>query len=152
MKRSILLLSPFLFGACFGPPKKLEVKQFHLRNEALAATEAPMVRMETLRRLHGAVTAVERRDRLGQYYTLIWNDPAGVGQGEVEVVFQYQQGASASQVKRMSKKFPASDASGTVEFAVIGDDYLTRGKVLTWKATVLRGGREVASKQSYLWR
>lgn len=111
-----------------------------------------MVRMETLRRLHGAVTAVERRDRLGQYYTLIWNDPAGVGQGEVEVVFQYQQGASASQVKRMSKKFPASDASGTVEFAVIGDDYLTRGKVLTWKATVLRGGREVASKQSYLWR
>ncbi|MGL5017008.1 MAG: hypothetical protein ACRDBP_02660 [Luteolibacter sp.] len=128
------------------------MKQFHLRNEALASTEAPMVRMETLRRLHGAVTTVERRDRLGQYYTLIWNDPAGVGQGEVEIVFQYQQGASASQVKRLSKKFPASDASGTVEFAVIGDDYLTRGKVLTWKATVLRGNREVASKQSYLWR
>ena len=32
----------------------------------------------------------------GQYYTLIWHDPAGAGQGEVEVVFQYQQGATAS--------------------------------------------------------
>lgn len=109
-----------------------------------------MVRMEKLRRLHGAVTAVERRDRLGQYFTLFWNDPAG--ENEVEIVLQYQQAATASQVKRMSKKFPASDAAGTVEFAVIGEDYFSGGKVLTWKATVFRGNREIASKQSYLWR
>ena len=48
----------------------------------------------------------ERRQRLGQYYTLLWHDPAGAGQGEVEVVFQYQQGATASRVKRMTKDFP----------------------------------------------
>jgi hypothetical protein len=141
-----------LLGACAGPTKTLEVKQFHLRDEALASAEEPMIRMEKLRRLHGAVTLAERRGRLGQYFTLFWNDPAGVGQGEVEVVFQYQQGATASQVKRMSKKFPASDAAGTVEFAVIGDDYFTGGKVLTWKATVFRGNRELASRRSYLWR
>jgi hypothetical protein len=152
VKRSILLLSPFLLGSCVGPAGKLEVKQFHLRDETLASTEEPMVRMEKLRRLHGAVTAVERRDRLGQYFTLLWSDPEGVGTGDVEVVFQYQQGASASRVKRMSKKFPASDAAGTVEFAVTGQDYFTGGKVLTWKATVYRGSREIAGKQSYLWR
>jgi hypothetical protein len=152
VNRSIVLLCALLPGACAGPNKTLEVKQFHLRDEALASAEEPMVRMEKLRRLHGAVTLAERRGRLGQYFTLIWNDPAGVGQGEVEVVFQYQQGASASQVKRMSKKFPASDAAGTVEFAVIGDDYFKGGKVLTWKATVFRGNRELASRKSYLWR
>jgi hypothetical protein len=146
------LLCALLLGACAGPSKPLEVKQFHLRDEALASTEEPMVRMEKLRRLHGAVTASERRNRLGQYYTILWNDPAGVGQGEVEVVFQYQQGASGSLVKRMSKTFPAPDASGTVEFAVIGEDYFIRGKVLTWKVTLYRGKRELANRQSYLWR
>lgn len=152
MNRLPILLLTLLLGACVGPTKTLEVKQFHLRDETLASTEEPMIRMEKLRRLHGAISASERRNRLGQYYTLFWSDPAGVGQGEVEVVFQYQQGGSASLVKRMSKKFPASDASGTVEFAVIGEDYFTRGKVLTWKATVYRGNRELASRQSYLWR
>lgn len=152
MNRLPILLCALLLGACAGPTKTLEVKQFHLRDETLASTEEPMVRMEKLRRLHGAVTAVERRNRLGQYYTIFWNDPSGVGLGEVEVVFQYQQGGSGSLVKRMSKKFPAADAAGTVEFAVIGEDYFTRGKVLTWKATVYRGNRELASRQSYLWR
>ena len=94
----------------------------------------------------------ERRQRLGQYYTLIWNDAAGAGRGDVEVVFQYQQGATASRVKHMSRKFPATDAEGIAEFAVIGDDYFKNGKVLAWKATVSRGGRELASKKSYLWQ
>ncbi len=152
MKRLPILLLALTLAACVGPTQTLEVKQFHLRDETLASTEEPMIRMEKLRRLHGAISASERRDRLGQYYTLFWSDPDGVGQGEVEVVFQYQQGASASLVKRMSKKFPSSDAAGTVEFAIIGEDYLTRGKVLAWKATVYRGNRELASRQSYLWR
>ncbi|MGL4399368.1 MAG: hypothetical protein ACRCXD_05845 [Luteolibacter sp.] len=152
MKHFILFLSPLLLGACVGTTRKLEVKQFHFRDETLVSTDEPMIRMEKLRRLHGAVTAIERRERLGQYFTLLWNDSDGVGDGEVEVVFQYQQGASASKVKRMSKRFPASDAAGIVEFAVIGGDYFKGGKVLTWKATVFRGTREIGSKQSYLWR
>lgn len=111
-----------------------------------------MVRMEKNRHLHGSVSMAERRLRLGQYYTLIWSDPAGVGSGPVEVVFQYQQGATGSRVKRMTKSFPTDNASGQVEFAVIGEDYFKGGKVLAWKATVSRGGRELASKKSYLWQ
>lgn len=152
MKRSAVLACALLLGACTGPTETLVVKQFHLRDETLAPTEEPMVRMEKLRRLHGAVTLEERRDRLGQYYTLFWNDPTGAGQGEVDIIFQYQQGASASQVKRMSKKFPATDSGGTIEFAVIGEDYFKGGKVLAWKASVFRRDREIASRQSYLWR
>ena len=111
-----------------------------------------MVRMEKNRHLHGSVSMAERRLRLGQYYTLIWSDPAGAGSGPVDVVFQYQQGATASRVKRMTKAFPAGDATGIAEFAVIGEDYFKNGKVLAWKATVSRGGRELASKRSYLWQ
>jgi len=111
-----------------------------------------MTSMEKSRRLRGAVSMEERRQRLGQYYTLLWHDPEGVGQGSVDLVFSYQQGASASRVKRMTRHFPASATEGKADFAVVGDDYFTNGKVLAWKATVSRGGREIASKQSYLWQ
>lgn len=109
-----------------------------------------MVRMEKSRRLHGAVSMAERHQRLGQYYTLVWHDPAGKGSGEVLALFEYMQGGSA--IKRMSKTFPADAADGVADFAVIGDDYFQRGKVLAWRASISRGGREIASRQSYLWR
>ncbi len=112
----------------------------------------PMMRMEKERRLLGAVSMEERRAKLGQYYTLLWQDEAGIGSGEVEVVLQYQQGATASQVKRMVRKFPAAIGSGKVEFAIIGDDYFKNGKVLAWKATLQRGKNVIATRQSYLWQ
>jgi hypothetical protein len=152
VKPFCILLPALLLAACAGSYPSLEVKQSHIRNETAVTGDDPMGRMEKQRRLHGAITAVERRGRLGQYYTLFWKDPAGAGKGEVEIVFQYQQGASASLVKQMTKKFPSADSEGTVEFAVIGDDYFTRGKVLTWKATLLRDKKILTTRQSYLWQ
>jgi hypothetical protein len=152
VKRFLILLVAVGLGACAGPQEALVVKQFQLRDQEWKSGDEPMVRMEKGRLLRGAVSMEERRQRLGQYYTLLWQDAEGVGQGTVEVVFEYQQGATASLVKRMSKTFPAADAKGSAEFAVIGDNYFTGGKVLAWKATVRRGGRELATKQSYLWR
>jgi hypothetical protein len=152
VRRFFPLLAAVVLGACAGPPETLAVKQFVLRDQERETYEDPMVRMEKARRLHGAVSMAERKQRLGQYYTMVWHDPDGAGKGPVEVIFEYQQGATASRVKRMTKSFPATDASGVAEFAVIGDDYFTGGKVLAWRASVRRDGRELASRQSYLWR
>lgn len=149
--RYSLLLALFL-SACAGQRGPLVVKQFQLRDQVPFGTEEPMTRMEKERRLHGAVTMAERRNRLGQYYDVFWRDPAGSNPSPVEVVFEYQQGASASLIKRMSRIFPASGSSGTAEFAVIGDDYFKGGKVLAWKTTFLRGNRIVATRRSYLWQ
>ncbi len=145
------LLLAGLLVSC-GVPDPLVVKQFQLRDQKPLSTDDPMVRMEKERRLFGAVSMEERRGRLGQYYTMVWSDPNGTGNGGVELVFQYQQGATASLVKRMTRTFPASEAHGTGEFSVIGDNYFKGGKVLAWKATLQRGGREIASRQSYLWQ
>jgi hypothetical protein len=139
-----------LLAGCASQPHTLEVKQFVLRDVKREESDDPMVRMEKARRLHGAVSKEERRQRLGQYYTLVWQDPDGAGSGEVLALFEYQQGGSA--IKRMSKTFPADASDGVADFAVIGDDYFERGKVLAWRASVWRGGREIASRQSYLWR
>ncbi len=152
MKSLLSLLTLVFLGACASPSQSLVVKQFKLRDQKRVVSDEPMVRMEKERHLLGAVTMEQRRQRLGQYYTLLWKDSPGVGQGQVRVVFQFQQGATASLVKRMTKDFPASAAEGTAEFAVIGDDYFKNGKVLAWKASVLRGNREFATRQSYLWQ
>lgn len=138
--------------ACSGSSDVLVVKQSQVRDQERDTNDEPMVRMEKERHLHGAISMAERRQRLGQYYTLLWHHPSSVGQGPVEVVFQYQQGATASRVKRMTKVFPASATEGIAEFAVIGDDYFEGGKVLTWQATLRRGSVELASRRSYLWR
>lgn len=140
----------FLVGC--STPKLLEVKQFQLRDQDVSAADEPMVRMEKLRHLQGEVSLEERRNRLGQYYTLVWNDLKGAGTGEVELTFEYQQGATASLVKRLVRKFPASETHGNVEFSVIGDDYFKGGKVLAWKASLRRGGEVLTTRQSYLWR
>jgi hypothetical protein len=152
MKPVCGLLMILLLIGCAGPKDPLVVKSFQLRDQARNSGDEPMVRMEKQRRLLGAVSMAERRQKLGQYYTMMWNDPAGAGQGPVEVVFQFQQGATGSRVKRMVREFPASASEGTAEFSVIGDNYFNGGRVLSWKATLRRGGRELASRQSYLWQ
>jgi len=148
---SSLLVALFL-GACAGPSEMLVVKQYQLRDQTRNIDDEPMTQMEKSRHLHGAVSMAERRQKLGQYYTLLWHDPAGTGQGVVEVVFQFQQGASASRIKRMTKDFPATASEGIAEFALIGDDYFKGGKVLAWQASLRRGGKLLATRRSYLWQ
>lgn len=152
MKLPILTLLALLLVNCAGSKDVLSVRQFQLRDQSTGqGGDDPMVRMEKLRRLRGAVSMEERRQRLGQYYTLTWQDHEGVGKGPVEVLFEYQQGKSASEVKRMSELYAPEVAEGVVEFAVVGDNYFDNGKVLAWRASVSRGGKELASKQSFLW-
>jgi len=152
VNRWLLLLLLLLLGACSGKPETLVVKQFKMLNQQTDTVEDPMVRGERQRRLYGSVSMAERAARLGVYYTILWNLPPDAPAGEVEVLFEFQQGATASLVKHMAKRFPASQMSGKVEFAVLGQDYLTNGRVLTWKATLSRGGRVLATKQSHLWQ
>ena len=145
------LLVILCLTGCSATRSSLEVDSFFMRDFSTPESDEPMVRMEKLRRLHGALTAAERNDRLGHYYTMHWSDPAGAGKGEIEIVFEYQQGSTASQIKRQWQHFASSDRRGKAEFRVTGNDYLKGGRVLAWKATLKRGGREIASHHSYLW-
>jgi uncharacterized protein YcfL len=139
-----------LLTGCGGTDAPLVVKQFKVLDTSADLSADPMVSNEKQRRLHGAITAAEKRERLGAYYTLLWHDPAGPG--EVEVRFEYQQAASASKVLRRSQWFAAGESSGVAEFAITGTDYLRNGRVTAWQASLLRGGRVIATERSYLWR
>ena len=152
VNRCSLLLLLVMLGACAGPKAPLVVKQFRMLDQRADAVDDPMIRGEKQRHLYGAVSMAERSARLGAYYTILWNCPATPAGGEVEVRFEFQQGATASLVKHFVKRFPASDSSGKVEFAIIGQDYVKNGRVLAWKTTLSRGGRVIATRKSRLWQ
>lgn len=145
------LLAACLLAACSPQTDPLVVKQFTLRDQDMTKDMDPMVRNEKLRRLHGAVSLAERKGRLGQYYTVLWNDAATGTTAKIqrEIRFQYQQGGS--KVKTISRSLDPFSSSGKEEFSVIGDDYFTNGRVLAWKVDFLVGGASIASEKSYLW-
>lgn len=151
MKFGYLLVAALGLGACAGPDKLLTVKQFYVRDQEDNNNVDPMVRAEKNRIFHGAVSMEERRGRLGQYYTVLWNDADGAGSGHT-VVFEFQQGGSGSRIKKREVSFPAGEDSGKAVFSVIGDDYFKGGKVLVWKISLLRGKEVISTRQSYLWR
>jgi hypothetical protein len=152
VNRWSLLVLLMGLGACAGHKDPLVVKQFKMLNEQTDTVQDPMIRGEKQRHRRGAVSMAERTARLGAYYTVVWNSPLETGRGEVEVLFEFQQGATASLVKRMVKRFPATATSGQAEFAIIGNDYLKNGRVLAWKMTLRRGDRVLATRKSHLWQ
>lgn len=141
---------PVLALLACSTPKVLEVRPLHLREIGGGEDADPMIRGERQRRMHGAISVAEQGEKLGYYYTVLWNDGDGSVAGEV--VFEFQQGATGSRVKRMTHRIPTGEGSGKADFAIIGEDYRKGGRVLAWRCKLLRDGREVASKQSYLWQ
>ena len=144
--KHLIFLAACLLASCAGSNDALVVKQFTLRDQDPEKENDPMMRHEKQRRLFGAVSMEERKGRLGQYYTALWKADPGL---EKEIVFRYQQGGS--KIKEMRRTIPAGTSEGKEEFTVIGDNYFSNGRVLTWKMDLIAGGETIASKQSYLW-
>ena len=142
------LLATGLFAAC-GSPGALDVRPFHIREVSLKGDGEPLIDGEEKRRMYGAVGVREQEQRLGHYYTVLWEDD-GLGQ-PARVVFEYQQASTASKILKKVQDFSADSRKGKAEFMIIGDEYLKGGRVLSWKCTLLRGGQEVAERHSYLW-
>ncbi len=148
-KSGVLMVAAAMVMSC-AERQVLEVKPLHLREIGGDEGDDPMIRGERQRRMHGAISVAEQGEKLGYYYTVLWNDGDESAAGEV--VFEFQQGSTGSRVKRMTHQIPAGEGSGQAEFSLIGEDYRKGGRVLAWRCKLFRDGREVASKQSYLWQ
>ncbi|MFN9408922.1 MAG: hypothetical protein ACK6AY_06340 [Akkermansiaceae bacterium] len=144
---SFAILSVLTIG-CAKTTDPLVVKQQTVRDKGMEREDDPMLRHERIRRFHGAVSMEERRQKLGQYYTILWQADAGA---KKEVLFEYQQAKSGSLIKTMKLQLDASASSGKEEFTVIGDNYFDNGRVMTWKVSLIVDGQTISSKQSYLW-
>ena len=143
-----------LLVSCSSQLETLNVDKFTLRDVRIERHDVPMVRGDQQKRLYGAVTIADHEARLGQYYEVTWClDGRVVEPSEpVTVIFRYRQANTGSKLKFLSKRYPAGTSRGKIEFNIIGENYIEGGRVLSWKADLVYGGRLIESKQSYLWR
>ena len=144
---SIAVLGLLVIG-CAKSTDPLVVKLQTVRDQSMESENDPMARHERIRRFHGAVSMEERRQKLGQYYTVLWQGEAGA---KKQILFEYQQAKSGSKIKTMKRELDSNATYGKEEFSVIGDNYFDNGRVLTWRISLIVDGKTIASEQSYLW-
>jgi hypothetical protein len=108
----------------------------------------PVQVFEAERRYFGAVNQFERRLREGCYHTFQW---WAKERSDVTVRFEYRQEKLGAHVVAQEVRYEGVRGGTTTEFAVVGDDYHEDGPVVAWRLLIVRDGRVVGLKQSFLW-
>ena len=110
--------------------------------------DAPIV-FERQYRLYGAVTAVDQRQRFGDYFDFFWRAKQAV---PVTVRLEYRQEKLRSLTEAREVSYASAKGSHKTAFAIIGDDYANDGRVVAWRCLLIVNGRIVAEDRSFLWR
>ena len=152
--RSILRLLPVLavaaLSACASKPQGFtKVKIYRLDPKARITALDPSIPFEQQHLLYGAVSTDDREARTGNYYTFFWT--ADDRSQPVKLRFEYRQSVTRSAVKKMEVEITDVKRSNVTKIQVTGEDYLTSGKILAWRAVLVQGGKEIATTQSFMW-
>lgn len=109
--------------------------------------DAPIT-FERQYRLFGAVTAVDQRQRFGNYFDFFWRARRP---SDVTVRLEYRQEKLHEHVQAQEISYRNARGTQKTEFKVIGDDYLDDGRVIAWRCLLIENGRIVAENRSFLW-
>ncbi|MAS95942.1 MAG: hypothetical protein CMO55_22280 [Verrucomicrobiales bacterium] len=132
-----------------GPVTIDKVNPYHLQEGRIVKTEDRMLEFEHRRHLWGAVENSERRDLMGNYFTIFWKTST---KNPVTVRFEYRQGSTGFDIKTQEEYVASPKRSNVTKFQVIGDDYWDSGKVTQWKASIIENGTVMAEYKSFLWK
>jgi len=129
------------------PPKSRKSISTSSSGQTSGIAEASMS-FERTYRLYGAITATDQRQRFGNYFDFFWRAkrPASV-----TVRLEYRQDKLRAFVQAREISYANAKGNQKTEFAVIGDDYLNDGRVISWRCLLIENGRIVAENRSYLW-
>ena len=100
-------------------------------------------------RLFGAVTDLDRRRRFGHYFDFWWRAKRDAS---LTVRLEYRQMNLRAFVQAREVTYPNARGNHKTEFQVIGDDFLTDGRITSWRCLLIENGRIVAEDKSFLWR
>ena len=117
-------------------------------NNPTAGIAEASLGFERTYRLYGAITAADRNQRYGNYFDFFWRvkRPANV-----TVRLEYRQEKLRSFVQAREISYANVKGNHKTEFTIIGDDYLSDGRVISWRCLLIENGRIVAENRSYLW-
>jgi hypothetical protein len=106
------------------------------------------IRFERPYRLFGAVTKLDERERMGNYFDFFWK---GRRPADLTVRLEYRQEKLHAHVQAQEISYPNARGSHKTEFKVVGDDYFDDGRVTAWRCLLIENGRIVAETHSYMW-
>ena len=117
-------------------------------SKASAAVQEASINFERSYRMYGAVTALDQRQRFGQYFDFFWRAKRP---SDVTVRFEYKQEKLRAFVQAKEQAYQNVHGTNHSEFRVVGDEYFDDGQVLAWRCLLIEHGRIVAEKRSFLW-
>src|SRR5262249_13771680 len=106
------------------------------------------IRFERQYRLFGAVTKLDLRERVGNYFDFFWKARRSA---DLRVRLEYRQEKLHAHVQAQEISYPSARGSYKTEFKVVGDDYFDDGAVTAWRCLLIENGRIVAETHSYMW-
>jgi hypothetical protein len=106
------------------------------------------IRFERQYRLFGAVTKLDQRERIGNYFDFFWRARRAAN---LTVRLEYRQEKLHAHVQAQEISYSNARGSYKTEFKVVGDDYFDDGRVTAWRCLLIENGTIVAETHSYLW-
>lgn len=130
------------------------VADLPLKSTALPADSWAAVPLRANARylLYGTNTEAERRNRLGDYYHVRWNDADP--QAHVRLVMHYTQARTAGKVLTRTLDFPAPRKPAfdrKADFFFSGPERARNGDILSWKIDLFVNDTLRDTKKSFLW-
>ena len=117
-------------------------------NQKTATLQDAPITFERQYRLFGAVTALDQRQRFGNYFDFFWRAKRP---SDVTVRLEYRQEKLHDQVQAQEITYRNVHGTRKTEFKVIGDDYLDDGRVIAWRCLLITNDHIVAENRSFLW-
>jgi hypothetical protein len=106
------------------------------------------IRFERQYRLFGAVTKLDQRERMGNYFDFFWRSRRVA---DLTVRLEYKQEKLHAHVQAQELFYPSAHGNYKTGFKVVGDDYFDDGRVIAWRCLLIENGRIVGETHSYLW-
>ena len=117
-------------------------------NQKTATLQDAPITFERQYRLFGAVTALDQRQRFGDYFDFFWRAKRPA---DLTVRLEYRQEKLHEHVQAQEISYRNVRGTHKTEFKVIGDDYFDDGRVIAWRCLLIENGRIVAENRSYMW-
>ncbi|PYJ39676.1 MAG: hypothetical protein DME84_00895 [Verrucomicrobia bacterium] len=109
--------------------------------------DAPIT-FERQYRMFGAVTALDQRQRFGNYFDFFWRAKRP---SDVTVRLEYRQEKLHEHVQAQEIAYRNVHGTHKTEFKVIGDDYFDDGRVIAWRCLLIANGQIVSENRSFMW-
>jgi hypothetical protein len=106
------------------------------------------IRFEREYRLFGAVTKLDQRERIGNYFDFFWKARR---MADLTLRLEYRQEKLHAHVQAQEISYSNARGSYKTEFKVVGDDYFDDGRVTAWRCLLIENGTIVAETHSYMW-